>query len=107
MSSFCPRCGASMAANAASCEQCSYDFGLTARRINAAAGWLHSPLADFSLAAGALITGLGSVLALVGAVIAIFRGHMEAVISGPAAAVLCFALMVVFMRMLEGRDQDE
>ena len=95
---LCPKCNATLEQMDAVCGVCGYDFPDTMPVADKTA-FPFSPMADVSLALGALVAALACVAMVIAGVIAAFAGRFEdAFFVAPIKATLCFAMLVVFLR---------
>jgi hypothetical protein len=94
----CPECNATIGQTDVQCSACGYDFpeGEEKRKFDLA----YSKLADVSLAVGAIAALLGCGGAIFGGFVAAADGRFwDALFLGPVAFFLCFAMVVVFVRV--------
>jgi hypothetical protein len=95
----CPKCHAVMGTLDTRCPSCGYDFPDESPRVPRT-GFAYSALADVSLIVGSLAAGLGCMAALLYAIGAVASGeYWAAFFTAPIAFFLCFANLVVFIRI--------
>jgi hypothetical protein len=96
---YCPECGGEMDAAAPACPRCGYDFPQPPEPP-APPGLAYSPLAEVALVVGIVAAGIGCLLAIVAAAVALVQGEWgRALIVSPLAFFLQLAMLVVFVRV--------
>ena len=98
----CPKCRGKMGQTDVICPNCGYDFPNSDAGWTRSRGLAHSRLANLALVVGQVVSGIGRLSAILGAVVAVANGEiLAALIGGPLGALLSLAMMVVFARVQE------
>jgi hypothetical protein len=95
---YCPRCKKEMGATEAICPHCGYDFPLEGKSRRR--GLAYSSLAQIALLVGIVAAGLGSLVAAIATITALWHGDwFSGLVVGPLALFLQLAMLVVFVRV--------
>jgi len=97
----CTKCGGEMGKLERVCPHCGYDW-LWTPKDEEPKGLVYSTLADVALLIGQVVAALACVMGLIGCVVSLLSGKwLDALIRGPIAVLLLFAMFVVFGRALD------
>ena len=95
---FCPKCKGQMGPTELVCPNCGYDFP-NVEGASQQQGFAYSPMADAALVVSMIAAGLGSLVAVAAAVMALLSGQLLTAVVGVIAIFLQFGMLVVFIRV--------